>query len=131
LTWIATGPETRLTLLRNGTEYFPALQRESMPRSTRYGFETYIFLPTTPPAVQIAAASSARPRAGQGALMVDGWGASSISPPVWSRNGRRAGVELLEVPPEVAPWHFARTGCGACTDKLCQIDRRVGFVGWH
>jgi cardiolipin synthase len=122
-------PGNKLTLLRNGTEYFPALQREIDAAQHEVWFETYIFADDASGRAIAAALERAARRGVKVRLMVDGWGAKFYLTASLEQEMAAAGVELLRYRPEVAPWQFRSHRLRRLHRKLCQIDRRVGFVG--
>jgi cardiolipin synthase len=122
-------PGNKLTLLRNGAEYFPALERAIDAAQREIWFETYIFADDAS-GRQIAAAFERAARRGvKVRVMVDGWGAKYYLTANLEREMITAGVDLLRYRPEVAPWQFRTHRLRRLHRKLCQIDDRVAFVG--
>jgi cardiolipin synthase A/B len=122
-------PGNKLTLLRNGFEYFPALERAIDTAQREVWFETYIFADDAS-GHQIAAAFERAARRGvKVRVMVDGWGAKFYLTASLEREMAAAGVELLRYRPEVAPWQFRSHRLRRLHRKLCQVDDRVAFVG--
>jgi cardiolipin synthase A/B len=122
-------PGNKLTLLRNGVEYFPALEGAIDAAQREVWFETYIFA-DDPSARRIAAALGRA--AGRGVkvrVLVDGWGAKFYLTASIAKAMTDAGVDLMRYRPEVAPWQFRRHRLRRLHRKLCQIDNRVAFVG--
>jgi cardiolipin synthase len=122
-------PGNKLTLLRNGTEYFPALERAIDAARHEVWFETYIFADDASGRQVAAAFERAALRGVKVRLMVDGWGARIYLTASLEREMIAAGVELLRYRPEVAPWQFRSHRLRRLHRKLCQIDGRVAFVG--
>jgi cardiolipin synthase len=122
-------PGNKLTLLRNGAEYFPALERAIDAAQREIWLETYIFADDAS-GRQIAEAFERAARRGvKVRVMVDGWGAKFYLTPSLEREMIAAGVDLLRYRPEVAPWQFRSHRLRRMHRKLCQIDGRVAFVG--
>jgi cardiolipin synthase len=115
--------------LRNGTEYFPALERAIDAARDEVWFETYIFADDVSGRAVAAAFERAARRGVKVRVMVDGWGAKFYLTASLEQEMAAAGVELLRYRPEVAPWQFRSHRLRRLHRKLCQIDRRVAFVG--
>lgn len=122
-------PGNKLTLLRNGAGYFPALERAIDAAQREIWFETYIFADDAS-GRQIAAALGRAARRGvKVRVLVDGWGAKFYLTASLEREMAAAGVSLMRYRPEVAPWQFRSHRLRRLHRKLCQIDGRLAFVG--
>ena len=121
-------PGNKVTLLRNGTEYFPALERAIDAAQREVWFETYIFADDASGRRVAAAFERAARRGVKVRVMVDGWGAKFYLTPSLEREMVAAGVDLQRYRPEVAPWQFRSHRLRRLHRKLCQIDGRVAFV---
>ena len=122
-------PGNKITLLRNGAEYFPALERAVDAAQSEVWFETYIFADDVSGRRVAAAFERAARRGVKVRVMVDGWGAKFYLTPGLEREMIAAGVEFQRYRPEVAPWQFRFHRLRRLHRKLCQIDGRVAFVG--
>jgi cardiolipin synthase len=122
-------PGNKLSLLRNGTEYFPALERAIDGARHEVWFETYIFADDASGRQVAAAFERAALRGVKVRVLVDGWGARIYLTATLEREMAAAGVELQRYRPEVAPWQFRSHRLRRLHRKLCQIDGRVAFVG--
>jgi cardiolipin synthase len=122
-------PGNRLTLLRNGAEYFPALERAFDAARHEIWFETYIFADDSSGRRVAAALARAVQRGVKVRVLVDGWGAKFYLTASLEKDMTAAGVELLRYRPEVAPWQFRSHRLRRLHRKLCQIDNQVAFVG--
>jgi cardiolipin synthase len=122
-------PGNRITLLRDGAEYFPALVRAIDAAEKEVWLESYIF--ADDPAGRLVAASLMRAaqRGVRVRLLVDGWGAKLYLSAALEREIADTGVELMKYRPEVAPWQFRSHRLRRLHRKLCQIDGRIAFVG--
>jgi len=78
-------PGNKLTLLRNGTEYFPALERAIDAAQHEVWFETYIFADDATGRQIAAALERAAHRGVKVRVMVDGWGAKVYLTPSLER----------------------------------------------
>lgn len=119
----------RLTLLRNGAEYFPALEEAIRGARREVFLETYIF----------AGDESARritdaliDAAGRGVavhVLVDGFGSRDLMPSDLGYRLLAAGVKFLVFRPEVRWFQFRRQRLRRMHRKIVVADARVGFVG--
>src|ERR1700676_5490456 len=122
-------PGNRVTLLRNGAEYFPALERAIDGARHEIWFETYIFADDASGRRVAAALERAAHRGVKVRVMVDGWGAKFYLTPALERFMRDAGIELLKYRPEVAAWQIRSHRLRLLHRKLVQLDGRIAFVG--
>jgi cardiolipin synthase len=122
-------PGNRVTLLRNGSEYFPALVAAIDAAEREVWLETYIFADDVSGRVGAAALLRAARRGVLVRVQVDGWGARHYLARALEADLRRGGVELLLYRPEVAPWQFRSNRLRRLHRKLCHVDGRLAFVG--
>ena len=122
-------PGNRLTLLRSGAEYFPALEKAIEGAQHEVWFESYIFADDASSRRIAAAFARAVQRGVHVRVLVDGWGAKYYLTASVEREMLDAGVDLLKYRPEVAPWHFRAHRLRRLHRKLCHVDRRLAFVG--
>ncbi len=121
-------PGNRLTLLRSGVEYFPALEAAIGGAKREVFLETYIFAGDRT-AMRIARAlCEAASRGAAVHVLVDGFGAKDM-PAELARELREAGVRLLVFRPEVWRFPFRRDRLRRMHRKLAVADGRVAFVG--
>ena len=119
----------RITLLRNGAEYFPALERAIDGAAREVWLEAYLFA-DDPSGRRIAhALVRAAERGVKVRLLVDGWGAKYYLTEALERLLCDSGVELLKYRPEVAAWQFRSHRLRRLHRKLCHVDGRLAFVG--
>jgi cardiolipin synthase len=122
-------PGNRITLLRNGVEYFPALLEAIAAARHEIWLETYLYADDTIGRAVTAALTGAAGRGVTVRVMVDGWGAKHFLTPALERTIVAGGVRLLKYRPEVAPWQFRFHRLRRLHRKLVQIDGDVAFVG--
>lgn len=122
-------PGNRITLLRNGSEYFPALEKAIDAAQHEVWLETYIFADDAAGRHLAAALARAAGRGVKVRVMVDGWGAKFYLTASLEAFLREAGIELLKYRPEVSAWQFRSHRLRRLHRKLACIDRRVAFVG--
>lgn len=122
-------PGNRITLLRSGTEYFPALLSAIDRADREVWLETYIYADDDAGRRVTAALIRAAQRGVLVRVMVDGWGARHYLTKATERELREGGVRLLKYRPEVRPWHFRSHRLRRLHRKLCHVDGKVAFVG--
>ncbi len=122
-------PGNAIGLLRNGTEYFPALIRAIDGATTEVWLETYIFADDAAGRAVADALVRAARRGVKVRVLVDGWGAKHYLTEGLERHLVGGGVDLMKYRPEVAPWQFRSHRLRRLHRKLCQVDGRVAFVG--
>jgi cardiolipin synthase len=118
----------RVTLLKNGVEYFPALMAEFDAARREIQLETYIFEnDATGRAVADALMRAAR-RGVATHVMVDGFGSKDIDPGLVVEL-KAAGVRFLVYRPKVSPWTLKRARLRRMHRKIAVVDAHVAFVG--
>lgn len=121
-------PGNRITLLRNGTEYFPALERTIDEAQREIFLETYIYEPDAVGLHITAALCRAAARGVTVCLLLDGFGCKDLSRKL-VREMQDAGVEVLFFRPRISPWTLKRNRLRRLHRKLAVIDGRIGFIG--
>ena len=122
-------PGNRITLLRSGGEYFPALVGAIDRAEREVWLETYIYADDDVGRIVTAALVRAARRGIAVRVLVDGWGAKHYLTATLEAELVRGGVTLLKYRPEVAPWQFRRNRMRRLHRKLCHVDGRIAFVG--
>ena len=122
-------PGNRVTLLRNGSEYFPALVAAIDRAEREVWLETYIFADDVAGRMIASALLRAARRGVLVRVLVDGWGARHYLKRALERDLAGGGVTLLKYRPEVSPWQFRSNRLRRLHRKLCHIDGHVAFVG--
>lgn len=118
----------RITLLKSGVEYFPALESECDAAQREIHLETYIFeTDATGRAVAAALARAAR-RGVATHLLVDGFGSKGLDPRL-IREMEEAGVRFLVYRPDITPWQLRRARLRRMHRKIAVMDASVAFVG--
>lgn len=117
-----------LTLLRNGEEYFPALEHALHQAQHEIYFETYIFESDTTGERIAVALEQAVKRGVIVHLLIDGFGSNGLPKPFKNRL-KRNGVELLIYRPSISPWAFNISQLRRLHRKLVVVDRRTAFIG--
>ncbi len=119
----------RVTLLKSGGEFFPALVAAIERADREVWLETYIYADDDAGRLVTDALVRAVTRGVQARVLVDGWGAKLYLTPALERTLVDGGVMLLKYRPEVAPWQFRSHRLRRLHRKLAYIDGRIAFVG--
>lgn len=117
-----------ITLLKNGGEFFPALESAIDAATTDIRLETYIF-EADATGIRIAEALARAARRGVAVrLLVDGVG-SRQTPAAFFEELREAGATVLIFRPDHRLFNVNRSRLRRVHRKIALIDNRVGFVG--
>ena len=118
----------RITLLKTGAEYFPALIAECDAAQREIHLETYI-LEADATGRSVAAALERAARRGVAVqVLVDGFGSSDLDPEL-VKEMRGAGVRFLVYRPKISPLTLKRSRLRRMHRKIAVMDARVAFVG--
>ena len=121
-------PGNRITLLRSGVEYFPALEAAIRAARREIYLESYLYeADETGWRITNALADAAR-RGVAVHVLVDGFGAKGM-PPEMVRALQRAGAERLVYRPEISPFRIRKYRLRRMHRKLVAIDGALAFVG--
>ncbi|HZR70473.1 MAG TPA: cardiolipin synthase ClsB [Burkholderiales bacterium] len=121
-------PGNRITLLRSGVEYFPALEAAIRAARREIYLESYLYeADETGWRITNALADAAR-RGVAVHVLVDGFGAKAM-PPEMVQALARAGAERLVYRPEISPFRIRKYRLRRMHRKLVAIDGAVAFVG--
>jgi cardiolipin synthase len=118
----------RLTLLRNGEQYFPALVAAIDAARLEVFLESYIYADDETGSLVADTLARAAARGVRVRLLLDGFGASDFAPRFRGML-EGAGVEVLVYRPKISPWTLRRSRLRRMHRKLASIDGRVAFVG--
>jgi cardiolipin synthase len=118
----------RLTLLENGTEYFPALIAAMDAARLEIHLESYIFVADATGREVAAALMRAARRGVATRLVLDGFGSHGLARELLA-SLRGAGVEVLIYRPERGFMRLRRYRLRRMHRKMAVVDARIGFVG--
>ena len=120
----------RVTLLKNGEQFFPALAAAIDAAAAEVFLETYIFADDQTGSLVADALARAASRGVATHLLIDGFGARDFSPR-FRRILADAGAQVLVFRPQVSPWPFwkQRSRLRRMHRKMASIDGAVAFVG--
>lgn len=118
----------RLTLLRNGSEYFPALVAEIHAAKQEIYIQTYIYANDETGHLVGDALMQAANRGVKVNLLIDGFGSKDFSKE-YLHELKNAKVDVRFYRPKVSPWTFKKSRLRRLHRKVVVIDGNVGFVG--
>lgn len=118
----------RVTLLRNGTEFVPALLAAIDSASSDVRLETYIFADDAAGRAVGEALKRAAQRGATVRLMIDGFGSREL-PGRFIADLQAGGVQVQRFRPERRWFSFRRSRLRRLHRKIALVDERVGFVG--
>ena len=118
----------RLTLLRNGEQYFPALVQALDGARDEVFLETYIYADDETGSLITDALARAAARGVSVHLLIDGFGARNFAPR-FRRMLREAGAQVLVFRPDINAWSLRRNRLRRMHRKLACVDGRLAFVG--
>lgn len=118
----------RITLLRNGSEYFPALESAIDRAQHEVHLETYIF-EYDATGIRISEALKRAARRGVTVrLLLDGFGSQNL-PQEAIQNLLNTGVQVLIFRKEISPFRLRRNRLRRMHRKLVVVDASIAFVG--
>lgn len=118
----------KVVLLRNGTEYFPALLEAIDVAQYEIHLQTYIYEIDIIGRTIADALKQAAARGVSVCLLLDGFGCKDISRK-FVRELQETGIEVLFYRPKVSPWTLKRRRLRRLHRKVAVIDGRIAFVG--
>jgi cardiolipin synthase len=117
-----------IKLLRNGTEYFPALEAAIDAAEHEVFLETYIYKADKTGIKIGQALMRAAQRGVSVCLLLDGFGSQDL-PLSYLQGLGLAGVQVMFYRSKISPWTFKKNRLRRLHRKLVVIDQEIGFVG--
>lgn len=117
-----------LKLLRNGAEYFPALEVAIQNAQHEIYLETYIYQEDLIGRRIGNALKKAAHRGVKVYLLLDGFGSQNFSA-TFLQGFQLAGVNVMFYRQKISPWTFKKNRLRRLHRKVVVIDGKVGFVG--
>jgi cardiolipin synthase A/B len=118
-----------ITLLQNGSAYFPALERAIRAAQHEIYLETYIFA-DDPTGRGIARALQDAARGGVAVrVIVDGFGSRDYLPEAMRAEMEQAGVQIFIYRPELGGVNLRKHRLRRMHRKIALVDNRIAFVG--
>ncbi|MFO7813815.1 MAG: cardiolipin synthase ClsB [Pelovirga sp.] len=126
--WCSLVPGNQITLLQNGSAYFPAIETAIDRACHEIYLETYIYQ-NDAIGQRIAEALQRAARRGVHVyVLIDGYGSKDL--PRSMRNQLRDdGIQILVYRPKISPWTFRRKRLRRMHRKIVVVDREIAFVG--
>lgn len=118
----------RITLLKTGADYFPALIAECDAAQREIHLETYILAADATGRSVAAALGRAARRGVAVQVLVDGFGSHDLDPEL-VKEMRGAGVRFLVYRQKISPLTLRRARLRRMHRKIAVMDARVAFVG--
>lgn len=118
----------QIQLLRNGTEYFPALEAAIEHARYEVYLQTYIYEPDN---IGIRIGEALKRAAQRGVtvnILLDGFGCRNL-PANFVKALEAAGVKIMFYRPKISPWTFKKSRLRRMHRKVAVIDGKIGFVG--
>lgn len=115
-------------LLRNGAEYFPALENEITHAQHEIYLHTYIFEADTQGKRVAELLKQAAQRGVKTRVLVDGFGSQHL-PKSLIESFETAGVEFMFFRPHISPWTLQKSRLRRLHHKIAVIDQHIAFVG--
>ena len=117
-----------LKLLRNGAEYFPALEAAIQDAKHEVYLETYIYQEDVIGRRIGNALKKAAHRGVKVYLLLDGFGSQDFSA-TFLQGFQLAGVNVMFYRQKISPWTFKKNRLRRLHRKVVVIDGSLGFVG--
>lgn len=117
-----------IKLLRNGVEYFPALEQAIQNAKSEIYLQAYIY---EQDAVGIRIGNALMQAVQRGVavnVLLDGFGSQYLSKR-YAQTLRHAGVKVMFYRPKISPWTFKKNRLRRLHGKVAIIDGVIGFVG--
>lgn len=118
----------QIKLLRNGAEYFPALETAIENATHEVYLQTYIYQADTT-GIRIGNALMQAARRGVIVnVLLDGFGCKDL-PKSFVQELELTGVKVMFYRPKISPWSLKKKRLRRLHRKVAVIDSQVGFVG--
>jgi cardiolipin synthase A/B len=118
----------QIQLLRNGAEYFPALEAEIDAANSEIYLQTYIYAEDATGMLIGNALMRAARRGVAVNVLLDGFGCKDLAK-TYVDKLVQAGVQLMFYRPKISPWTLKTRRLRRLHRKVAVVDGRVGFVG--
>jgi len=121
-------PCNRISLLHNGSAYFPAIEAAFDRAQYEIYLETYIYEDDVIGQRIAVALGRAAQRGVTVHVLIDGYGSKDLAQSMLD-SLRTSGVETLIYRPHISPWTFRRGRLRRMHRKVVVVDREIAFVG--
>lgn len=117
-----------ITLLRNGEEYFPALEAAIQKAQHEIYIETYIYQADEIGLRIGEALMNAAARGVAVYLLLDGFGSQDLAKS-YIQKLTASGVQVMIYREKISPWTLQKNRLRRLHRKMVVVDRKIGFVG--
>jgi len=117
-----------IQLLRNGAEYFPALEHAIDHARHEVYLQSYIYEADKIGTLISEAMTRAVNRGVSVYLLIDGFGSKTLSP-AYIESLRTAGIHVMIYRQKISPWTFKKNRLRRLHQKVVLIDDVTAFVG--
>jgi cardiolipin synthase A/B len=118
----------QIQLLRNGAEYFPALEAAIENAAYEVYVQTYIYEPDKTGILIGNALKRAAQKGVTVNLLLDGFGCKDLAD-TYVKELEDAGVNVMFYRPKISPWTLKKSRLRRMHRKVSVIDGKVAFVG--
>lgn len=118
----------QIKLLRNGAEYFPALEAAIESAAHEVYLQTYIYEEDK---IGMRIGDALKRAAQRGVLvnvLLDGFGSKDLAAS-FIKALKQAGVNVMFYRPKISPWTFKKSRLRRMHRKVSVIDQKIAFVG--
>ena len=117
-----------IDLLKNGAEYFPAVEDAIANANQEIYLQTYIFEADITGLRIANALQNAAKRSVSVYVLLDGFGSQDLPKKIVTTM-QENGVHVLFFRPKISPWSFKKSRLRRMHRKVIVVDRKVAFVG--
>lgn len=118
----------QIDLLKNGAEYFPAIESAITNAKHEIYLQTYIFEADTAGYRITEALQQAAQRGVNVYVLLDGFGSKDLPKKIVEMMEAH-GVHVMFFRPKISPWSFKKSRLRRMHRKVIVIDRTIAFVG--
>jgi cardiolipin synthase A/B len=118
----------QIQLLRNGTEYFPALEAAIASAKDEIYLQAYIYQADTAGTRIGNALKKAAQRGVAVYVLLDGFGSKTL-PKAFIKDLEQAGVQVMFYRQKISPWTLKKSRLRRLHRKVVVVDSKIGFVG--
>ncbi len=117
-----------IQLLRNGAQYFPALEAAIANAQHEIHLQAYIYMAD---AAGMRIGNALKQAAQRGVavhVLLDGFGSKAL-PKAFIEALEQAGVQVMFYRPKISPWSLKKSRLRRLHRKVVAVDGKIGFVG--
>ncbi len=118
----------QIKLLRNGAEYFPALEAAIANAKHEIYLQAYIYMADAAGVYIGNALKKAAQRGVAVHVLLDGFGSKTLSK-AFIETLEQAGVQVMFYRQKISPWSFKKSRLRRLHRKVAVVDGKIAFVG--